>query len=44
MHIAMFPRTLPRAAVRRAIHNERVRRELSVSQPEPEVASIKGNV
>lgn len=40
----MFPKTLPRAAVRRAIHNEKIRRHLSVQAPETEKASIKGKV
>lgn len=39
----MFPKTLPRAAVRKAIHKERLRRELSVAEPEVEKPSIKGN-
>lgn len=38
----MFPKTLPRAAVRRVIQNEKIRREMSKSQPEHEKASIKG--
>lgn len=40
--IAMFPKTLPRAAVRRVIHQERIRRELSIVQPKEEEASLKG--
>lgn len=38
----MFPRSLPRAAVRRVIHKERIRRDLSVLQSEPDKASLKG--
>lgn len=40
----MFPRSLPRAAVRNVIHKERIRRELSMLQPEPEKASLKGTL
>lgn len=40
----MFPKTLPRAAVRRVIQNEKIRRELSIVQPDVTKASIKGNV
>lgn len=40
----MFPKTLPRAAVRKAIHKERLRRELSVAEPEIEKPSIKGKL
>lgn len=38
----MFPRSLPRAAVRRTIQKERIRRELSIKEAEPEKASLKG--
>lgn len=38
----MFPQSLPRAAVRKVIHKERIRRELSMLQPEPEKASLRG--
>lgn len=38
----MFPKTLPRAAVRRAIQNEKTRREMAKLQPEQEKASMKG--
>lgn len=40
--IAMFPKTLPRAAVRRVIRQEKIRRELSIAQPKVEEASLKG--
>lgn len=39
----MFPKTLPRAAVRKVIHQERIRRELSIVQPKEEEASLRGN-
>lgn len=42
--VAMFPKTLPRAAVRRVIQNEKIRREMAKSQPEQEKASIKGKL
>ena len=38
----MFPKALPRAAVRSAIHKEKIRRELSVREEEPEKASVRG--
>lgn len=38
----MFPQSLPRAAVRKVIHKERIRRELSMLQPETEQASLRG--
>lgn len=38
--LAMFPKSLPRAAVRRVIHRERLRRELSV----PETKVVKASV
>lgn len=40
--IAMFPKTLPRAQVRRVIQQERIRRELSIVQPKEEEASLRG--
>lgn len=40
--VAMFPKTLPRAAVRRAIQNEKVRREMAKEQPQQEKASMTG--
>lgn len=38
----MFPKQLPRAAVRRVIQNEKIRRELAIVQPEVAQASLKG--
>lgn len=43
-HSAMFPRTLPRAAVRRLIQQEKVRRELVCVKQEDVKASVKGNL
>lgn len=41
---AMFPKTLPRAAVRRVIQNEKIRREMATDHPDQEIASIKGSL
>lgn len=38
----MFPKTLPRAAVRRVIQNEKNRRQLLMVEPEMTKASLKG--
>lgn len=39
----MFPKSLPRSAVRKIIHTERMRRELSVVEEQKvEKASLKG--
>lgn len=40
----MFPKTLPRAAVRRVIQNEKIRREMAKPQPVQEQASMKGKI
>lgn len=39
---AMFPKTLPRAAVRRTIQNEKNRREMTKVEPIQEKASLRG--
>lgn len=38
----MFPKTLPRAAVRRVIQNEKNRRQVSIVQSDVVKASLKG--
>lgn len=38
----MFPKTLPRAAVRRIIQNEKIRREMAKVHPDQEKASLRG--